>query len=169
MPYGFPSAEGLKELICNTFDVANTRAAQFLADRYDHPLEKFIEFRESFWKSGKPSIDEFLEHRGDFIEVGKLAIAYCLIPYEDEEKLFSPDGHPGDWYQYLVGKMNAPFEDFGKNRLSVVTFNYDRSLEHYLLTTLQNAHGPLIRGMRANSGENSNCPRLRTIKPDSIP
>src|SRR5205814_6081210 len=47
----------------------------------------------------------------------------------------------GDWYQYLFGKLNASFEEFGQNKLSVVTFNYDRSLEHFLLTTLQYSHG----------------------------
>ena len=41
----------------------------------------------------------------------------------------------------LVCKMNAPFDEFASNQLSVITFNYDRSLEHYLLTVLQNAHG----------------------------
>jgi hypothetical protein len=47
----------------------------------------------------------------------------------------------GDWYQYLSSKLNASFDNFGDNRLSVITFNYDRSLEHYLFTTLRHAHG----------------------------
>jgi hypothetical protein len=105
-------------------------------------MNMFFEFREAFRKSGHSSVDAFLEHRPEFVDVGKLAIAYCLIPYEAEEALFPSNGNRGgDWYQYLSSKLNASFDDFGKNKLSVITFNYDRSLEHYLLTTLRNAHG----------------------------
>jgi hypothetical protein len=105
-------------------------------------MNAFFEFREAFRKSGQSSVDAFLEHRSEFIEVGKLAIAYCLIPYESEDALFQCDGsRGGDWYQYLSSKLNASFESFGENRLSVITFNYDRSLEHYLFTTLRYAHG----------------------------
>ncbi|HKP03621.1 MAG TPA: hypothetical protein VJU77_09715 [Chthoniobacterales bacterium] len=105
-------------------------------------MNVFLEFRDAFHKSGQSSIDAFLEHRPEFFEVGKLAIAYCLIPYESEEALFGITGNRGgDWYQYLSEKLTASFEKFGENRLAVITFNYDRSLEHYLFTTLRNAHG----------------------------
>lgn len=33
--------------------------------------------------------------------------------------------------------MSAPFEKFQENELLVITFNYDRSLEHYLFTALK--------------------------------
>jgi hypothetical protein len=83
-----------------------------------------------------------LNRRPDFLEVGKFAIAYCLMPFEDEAKLYQPTGaRGGDWYEYLTTKLDAPFEQFGENKLSIITFNYDRSLEHYMLTALQNLHG----------------------------
>jgi len=51
------------------------------------------------------------------------------LPYEDEEKLFQNDPlRGGGWYEYLFGKLKATFEEFGQNKLSVITFNYDRSL-----------------------------------------
>ena len=126
VPYGFPSAADLKRIICDTFDIqTNLHAAQFLAERYDYEVAQFVLFREAFRKSGKTSVDEFLEHRKEFVDVGKLAIAYCLIPFENEEKLFDYDaGRGGNWYEYLFNKLNAPFEEFGRNRVSVVTFNY---------------------------------------------
>jgi hypothetical protein len=37
--------------------------------------------------------------------------------------------------------MNGPFADFGKNRVSFITFNYDRVVEHFLFTALQNSYG----------------------------
>jgi len=47
----------------------------------------------------------------------------------------------GNWYEYLSVKLNSSFEEFGNNKLSIITFNYDRSLEHYLLNSLINLHG----------------------------
>ncbi len=45
-----------------------------------------------------------------------------------------------NWYQYLWEELNDPFEHFGANKLSIVTFNYDRSLEHYMFTSLKNKY-----------------------------
>ncbi len=82
-----------------------------------------------------------MEDRPDFLDVGKLAIAYCLIPFEDESRLYKPDPlRGGDWYRYLWGKLNSRFEEFGNNKLKIITFNYDRSLEHYLLNALHYSH-----------------------------
>jgi hypothetical protein len=87
-------------------------------------------------------VDAFLERRPNFLGVGKLAIAYCLIPFENEAQLYQPNSsRGGDWYEYLSVKLNASFDEFGQNKLAIITFNYDRSLEHYLLTSLQNLHG----------------------------
>jgi hypothetical protein len=140
-PYGFPVAGELKQKICSTFS-KDSAATRLLHEGSGISANVFFEFREAFRKSGQSSVDAFLEHRPEFIDVGKLAIAYCLIPYESEEALFESDGNRGgDWYQYLSSKLNASFDNFGDNRLSVITFNYDRSLEHYLFTTLRHAHG----------------------------
>ena len=35
----------------------------------------------------------------------------------------------------------CPFSDFGKNQLTFITFNYDRSLEHFLYTALIHKYG----------------------------
>lgn len=140
-PYGFPVARELKQQICSAF-VKDSVAVRMLHEGSEIPMDVFLKFREAFHKSGQSSVDAFLEHRPEFIAVGKLAIAWCLIPYESEDALFQTAGsRGGDWYQYLSEKLNASFQKFGENRLSVITFNYDRSLEHYLFTTLRNAHG----------------------------
>ena len=104
--------------------------------------DEFSKFREAFLKSGQPSVDAFLERRPEFLDVGKLAIAFCLMPFEKEENLYYPNpSRGGDWYEYLSVKLNSSFEEFGQNRLSIITFNYDRSLEQYLLNSLINLHG----------------------------
>jgi hypothetical protein len=147
-PYGFPTAKGLKELIRDAFASPKTRATLLLSNesddlKYTPPVAaELVQFREAFLKSGQPSVDAFLERRPNFLRVGKLAIAYCLIPFEDGAKLYAPDlSRGGDWYEYLSVKLNSSFEQFGDNKLSIITFNYDRSVEHYLLNSLINLHG----------------------------
>jgi hypothetical protein len=141
-PYGFPTAKGLKELICEAFASNTSPPSTFLSEECEFAPEQFFQFREAFLRSGQPSIDAFLERRPNFLSVGKLAIAFCLMPFEREEKLYHPDpNRGGDWYEYLSVKLNSSFEEFGENKLSIITFNYDRSLEHYLLNSLINLHG----------------------------
>jgi hypothetical protein len=99
---------------------------------------KISEFRKALQRSGRTSVDAFLEYRPEFIDIGKIAMAIILIGYEDEQHLFSPD--KDSWYEYLFNQLNTRFDDFDKNQLSILTFNYDRSLEHFLLTALSNSY-----------------------------
>lgn len=138
-PYGFPTAEGLKEGICEAFASPTERATALLCSESKHTPQEFFHFREAFLRSAA-TIDAFLQRRPEFMEVGKLAIAYCLMPCEDESKLYY-DVRDGNWYKYLAEKLDSAFEEFANNRLSIITFNYDRSLEHYLLNNLINLHG----------------------------
>ena len=46
-----------------------------------------------------------------------------------------------NWYQDIFGILNENgFDVFGENKLSIVTFNYDRSLEHFLYESLKNGY-----------------------------
>jgi hypothetical protein len=136
-PYGFPTAKQLKASICEAFANPDTTACRLLGDNSDFNRDAIFGFREAFYRSGLPSVDAFLEKRADLLPIGKLAIAYGLIPFEDENMLYQlTPGRGGHWYEYLSEKLNTSFEDFGANSLSIITFNYDRSLEHYLFTAL---------------------------------
>jgi hypothetical protein len=86
-------------------------------------------------------VDSFLELRPEFHDLGKLAIALTLMTREDEGKLFPFERRREGFYHYLFTQLNAPWEEFKNNKLSIVTFNYDRSLEHYLFTALKRSHG----------------------------
>jgi hypothetical protein len=66
--------------------------------------------------------------------VGKTAIAASLIPYEDESKLF---GGPDNWYEYLFRHLGPSKDDILRSKLSIVTFNYDRSIDHFLFTAFK--------------------------------
>jgi hypothetical protein len=55
-------------------------------------------------------VDAFLERRPEFLGVGKLAIAYCLIPLEDEAKLYQPtSSRGGGLVRIFVGKTKLVF------------------------------------------------------------
>lgn len=64
-----------------------------------------------------------------------MLIAECLKQLEDDDSLFPPSD-PG-WYRHLFLGLLAPTAaEFVANPLTVVTFNYDRSLEAYLHQSL---------------------------------
>lgn len=104
-----------------------------LAGNYEK--REIISFRESLKLADRSSIDKFLESRSDLIRIGKLCIAQSLIPYEQN----SIRGQY-NWYQSLFNEMDGKLEEFPYNKLSIVTFNYDRSLESYLFNALKAIH-----------------------------
>ena len=72
--------------------------------------------------------------------MGKAEIGTILIPGERQEILDRSIGRYR-WYQYLWKRLSAPLDKFEKNKLSVVTFNYDRSLEHVLFRSVKHTYG----------------------------
>jgi len=142
-PYGFPIGTTLKDQIlygCNWKKIFDTELKSELWDKIFHTYgkDKLKDFINSLSYSGKYSVDSFLEHQRRFIDVGKVLISLKIISVERIDHLFKAKKN---WYQYLYNKLNAVFEDFSKNKLAVITFNYDRSFEQYLFTCLKNDYG----------------------------
>jgi hypothetical protein len=131
-PYGFPSGQTLLDEVIKTFSSGNNDKVKIL-EQLGHTRQDIERFAQALRRSGKGSVDAFLEHRSDMVNLGKAAMAACLIPYEIEEKFSQPNAN---WYRWLYTALNAPPDRFAKNRLRIVTFNYDRSLEHYLFNAL---------------------------------
>ena len=134
MPYRFPSGRELVRSICNASDHSEE------LEKIGFGRGEFREFKMAMYHSAASSVDAFVEHRPEFMSIGKAAIAEQLIRSENREYLFCA-GESQDWYRYLLDRLNAPFEDFGKNSLCIITFNYDRSLEEFLFTALVNRYG----------------------------
>lgn len=135
--YNFPTGAQLRNQILGS--LRNLRAESIQKYSYMGFDKKEVDsFVNAFSQSGVASIDAFLEHRREFINIGKTVIAETLIPYENESTLF---GQSTDWYGYLLDRMNATVEDFATNKLTVLTFNYDRSLEWYFFKALQARFG----------------------------
>jgi len=140
MPYGFPSGrELLYQIRGGLMGEAHDffRGIKELGIETDH----IKDFYRELTYADPPSVDAFLEHRPEFQEVGKLAITLRLIPLENEKSFFDGAFNESSWYQYLFEKLSAPsFDEFVGNELSIITFNYDRSIEHYLFTVLKHRY-----------------------------
>lgn len=139
--YGFPSGYQLVQRLA--IDDRNGSltgpCAQLIALGYSET--KVRAFATALRKSGRQSVDAFLEHRPDLLEVGKAAIAIALIQHEDQFTLFKPPSGGPSLYDHLWSKMNVRPERFAQNSVKFITFNYDRSLEEYFATALSNAYG----------------------------
>jgi hypothetical protein len=88
------------------------------------------------------SIDKYININPGFKEHGVCSIAARIYVCECKSKLPFIQFPKNDWYSWLYAKMiediNSP-EELSKlieNRISFITFNYDRSLEHYLFENL---------------------------------
>jgi hypothetical protein len=135
--FGFPTGYELLRQVIDWSDINPTLSISNLFPNFNKT--EVNAFKDALRRSGKISVDSFLEYRPEFIPIGKSAMAMLLIQYEHEPHLFKRDGK--SWYEYLFKQLDARFEDFGQNRLRILTFNYDRSLEHFLFTALKNASG----------------------------
>lgn len=101
----------------------------------DYSRGDLTRFHRALANSGAESIDAFLEHRQDLADIGKAAIATMLIA--SEQPHFLADYSKPSWYRYLFQQMLAPWTKFGENKLAIITYNYDRSLDHFLKTAVR--------------------------------
>ncbi len=109
---------------------------------------------------GKLSIDEFIGLRNKEVNVtklAKLAIAYLITKAEKDSKLmlnertanFNMLAEDGSWYhkfwhflsEGIIGENIYRIFDETINPVTIITFNYDRSLEHFLFHMIMNTYG----------------------------
>ena len=131
--YGYPTGGELREQI-----ILNGESILPAIDsRYGPRARKFS---EDFRDSALYSIDSFLEKRKELAVEGKLCRAEILL--KCEERYTHAKEPAQDWYADLWNRLCTPeFEALDLSQLSVVTFNYDRSLEHYLLRAIMATYG----------------------------
>jgi hypothetical protein len=131
--YGFPTGAILRDLLISDECVSGLKT--LLCEKYtDRDIEHF---RVRFRDSGLNSIDSFLAKQiganSHLVEIGKAAIAYQLCQREEPKK-FKSIMSTVDWYRYLwnamANEVRTPDEVL-ENKVKVITFNYDRSLEHF--------------------------------------
>lgn len=151
MPYGFPSG---KALVSHIYSAATMKPLHGLEGgegpnlndigvmlQEEFGKDEVLKFGEELYLSQQISIDAFLEHRPEFMKIGKTAIALCIARKEKLDSLLSMEVREKGCYQYLSQKMNTSWATFVENKVSFITFNYDRSLEQYLFTSLKHSYG----------------------------
>lgn len=128
----YPLGGSLIDDLCRQRDLACQKnpSVSWSNDEVDHFLTRLS-------RAGHSSIDAFLETVPAQSDLGKYLIAREMKRHEDINRLFPP--HNSGWYRYLfnslLGGDGAPA--FAESRLSIITFNYDRSLKVYLHEALK--------------------------------
>lgn len=143
MHLGFPSGIGLRDEICAGLHIPAGPLYEDL-QKLGFSDENQRDFGNQLTKSGKESVDRFLEHRREFLEIGKAAMASVLIRNEDDGALLRFGAGSHHWYEHMYNRIFPSFEPISEGLLSIITFNYDRSLERYLLSALYYSSGQSI-------------------------
>jgi len=133
--FGFPIGKQLVRKICRLL-TENKYWDIFYVTAGQYSTEMVIGFRNDLKEADPLSIDAWLEHNPKYINVGRVAIAMALLERESNSNL-RPENN---WYQLLLHRLDSPFDEFQNNKLSIITFNYDRSLEQYLFGTFRYTH-----------------------------
>ncbi|MDK2979982.1 MAG: hypothetical protein PWQ55_329 [Chloroflexota bacterium] len=136
-PYGFPIGLDLRnEIIDHT--LVRKDWSFWNALSIDENL--VIEFVTRFRDSNIYSIDKFLENNPNYLQVGKICIAVCIREKEDHKNFFRTNAKSDGIYQYLFNELvsGIRWNEVEQNKLSFITFNYDRSLEQYLFESYCN-------------------------------
>lgn len=138
--FGFPSGMGLTKKIVADLAPAGSDMQEYL--RNSHNVDELREFRLEFIKSQCQSIDSFLQYRQEFASIGRRAIAFAILEYErlsgaddfGDGKIPKIFRYENNWYRYLLDNLGDSPDQVASKRVRIVTFNYDRSLERYLMT-----------------------------------
>ena len=148
-PYGFPLGIDLYDNICGHFPYY---VQNYLEENQGtvrgintHLMNIAHEFSKQLRSTNNVSIDKYLNINTSFYDEGILAIISEIFNCE-KQSLLPPNVDnkykKNDWYSYLYQKMIQGLNtiddilSINKNKISFITFNYDRSLEHYLFNTL---------------------------------
>ncbi|TSC85365.1 MAG: hypothetical protein G01um10147_1179 [Microgenomates group bacterium Gr01-1014_7] len=134
-PFKYPTGFELRQKIIEKLADQNDPAYKLLEQTY-FSSDDISQFQKALFHSSANNIDEFLENYPSYQDMGKRVITQILVGCEDDQFMFENS----DWYFHLFGEMRrgSSFEGFAENKLAIITFNYDRSLEHYIYTSLKN-------------------------------
>jgi len=159
IPYGYPSGPKLVELILDSLDMNYTPLYYYKSKKpgssnysltavnqaytdyslfvnYGYPSSLISEFGIALKNSDKDSIDSFLLERTEFYDIGKFAIANCILKCEIPTEFEFVERN---WLKYLWNKINVTRNHFANCKISFITFNYDRVLEYYFYNSLKHS------------------------------
>jgi hypothetical protein len=127
-------------------DAANRRNRVFFE-------KSLIPFKSELqkWAESNRGLDAFLNQRtdNDIKQFGKFAIAYYILGQEEwlmRQGLFV---FKENWLRYFLLRHLAPIKEtlrVGEVNIRIITFNYDRIIEHFLYNFLRHFGQPIIPG-----------------------
>jgi len=130
--YGFPLGNQYKTRILDV--LCQDRIGNITWESLNIVKNERIRVRDEFMEQ-KETIDHYLikkEQNKDTeaLRIGKTAIAGVILEAEKKSKLTPLSLN---WYEILWEAMKPrSLEEFEKNNIAFITFNYDRSLEYFL-------------------------------------
>jgi hypothetical protein len=133
-PYGYPIGSALKEKIITEI-TEMVKSDSGWVNELGFDIDFVSDFVARFIISPRPSIDSFLAYdKEEFSEIGKIAIVDAISKCEKFNNFNSIDD---DWYTYFTSFLyKCHFDDICNNKIGIISFNYDRSLEWFLYHTL---------------------------------
>lgn len=157
IPFGYPSGPRLVELILDSlnpnyffkFNYKNKRSGASIFDEHqiqqnftDYSIyikhgfspQLIEDFEIALRNSNKDSIDSFILERTEFYDIGKFAIANCILKCEIPTEFYYVEKN---WLNYLWNKIGLTRNRFNSSNISFITFNYDRVLEYYFYSSLK--------------------------------
>lgn len=146
VPYGYPTGLQLRKQIIENLDINLKKTDIDLPNALLRQLllqertEESKELKDNLLESRRSSIDLFLENRPGFCNIGKLAIACGIIEFEQSNK------GPWDWFEHLhdseLANNRRSLQSYcTESNVNFITFNYDRHLEHSLISSLTSTYG----------------------------
>jgi len=168
-PYGYPSGARLRELICHPEEFVNYKhlwnsvqnISEVQVKQFKDAFEKSSIKSIDIFMANNPKlapVGKYIiafevfraESQSCFGEKAKLQqeeLAYAINhgKFVPRKLLLITLFQGGDWYFYLYNRLieglvgpNA-LPDFSDGKIAFITFNYDRSLEHFLYESLRNS------------------------------
>lgn len=139
-PFGYPTGGELKKIICDELNsVGCSNLFSYEQDEQADYRVQIDKFKTHFKRSSENSIDLFLKKNPEFTRLGKKLIARILFPCEDEGRLFDLQ-NTENWCHFFWNIIDNNFENIDKHHLHFITYNYDRSLEHFLFLSLYHSY-----------------------------
>jgi len=139
--YGLPTAAELKSTIYPSLKVGRPLWQTIGGMMSPFRMKEFLEYHwtsnegdrqtfESFYSEYKDSslvsIDRFVHFRPEYRDVASFVTAILLLYLEQRHKLNN------GWYSYLFDNITYPGGEWREGQLSIINFNYDRSLNEFL-------------------------------------
>jgi hypothetical protein len=120
-----------KTQISNQNDYFRHENTRYIKSKLNN-IEEFNKLKIALNTFAPVSIDSFLSHNPSFAEAGKIMIVYSLLKNENKG-LFSRSNED-NWYSFLLNDLISNCADkpqsLLEDKLAIITFNYDTSLDH---------------------------------------